>query len=205
VWGNGTLQRFGEGTAYGSAAIALIGVAALSWRYRGLQERPEAHNTLGIIELGQGNLDRARREFAAATAIDPRDAAAFNNLGNVLRAEHKLDEAASAYQRSAALAPRYAEPLNGLGTLEVERDRPRQALPFFERALALAPGYHEVRLNRAIAQDLAGDAGAALTSYQDFLAATAGDPKFSEQRRAAQQLLARLESRSAGGGPAERR
>jgi arylsulfatase A-like enzyme/Tfp pilus assembly protein PilF len=167
--------------------------------------RPEAHNTLGIIELGQGNLDRARREFAAATAIDPRDAAAFNNLGNVLRAEHKLDEAVSAYQRSAALAPRYAEPLNGLGTLEVERDRPRQALPFFERALVLAPGYHEVRLNRAIAQDLAGDAGAALSSYQDFLAATAGDPRFSEQRRAAQQLLARLENRSAGSGPAERR
>ena len=167
--------------------------------------RPEAHNTLGIIELGQGNLDRARREFAAATAIDPHDAAAFNNLGNVLRAEHKLDEAVSAYQRSAALAPRYAEPLNGLGTLEVERDRPRQALPFFERALSLAPGYHEVRLNRAIAQDLAGDAGAAQSSYQDFLATTAGDSRFSEQRRAAQQLLARLESRTAGSGPAERR
>ena len=34
VWGNGSLQRFGEGTAYGSAAVALIGVAALAWRYR---------------------------------------------------------------------------------------------------------------------------------------------------------------------------
>jgi choline-sulfatase len=167
--------------------------------------RPEAHNTLGIVELGQGNLERARREFAAAAAIDPRDAAAFNNLGNALRAEHKLDEAASAYQRSVALAPRYAEPLNGLGALEVERDRPREALPYFERALVLAPGYHEVRLNRAIAHDLAGDAQAALISYQDFLAATAGDPRFAEQRRAAQQLLARLESRTAGGGPAERR
>jgi len=30
VWGNGTLQRFGEGTAYGTAAIALIGAAALT-------------------------------------------------------------------------------------------------------------------------------------------------------------------------------
>jgi DHA1 family tetracycline resistance protein-like MFS transporter len=36
VWGNGTLQRFGEGTAYGSAAIALIGAAALTLRYRPL-------------------------------------------------------------------------------------------------------------------------------------------------------------------------
>ena len=30
VWGNGTLQRFGEGTAYGSAAVALLGAAVLT-------------------------------------------------------------------------------------------------------------------------------------------------------------------------------
>jgi len=34
VWGNGTLQAYGEGSAYGSAAAALVGVAALSLRYR---------------------------------------------------------------------------------------------------------------------------------------------------------------------------
>jgi MFS transporter, DHA1 family, tetracycline resistance protein len=34
VWGNGSLQRFGEGSAYGTAAIALIGAAALTLRYR---------------------------------------------------------------------------------------------------------------------------------------------------------------------------
>ncbi len=33
VWGNGTLQRFGEGTAYGSAALVLIGAAALTIAY----------------------------------------------------------------------------------------------------------------------------------------------------------------------------
>jgi hypothetical protein len=34
VWGNGALQRFGEGTAYGSAAAALIGAAALTFAYQ---------------------------------------------------------------------------------------------------------------------------------------------------------------------------
>ena len=29
VWGNGALQMFGEGTAYGSAAVALLGAAVL--------------------------------------------------------------------------------------------------------------------------------------------------------------------------------
>jgi DHA1 family tetracycline resistance protein-like MFS transporter len=34
VWGNGTLQRFGEGAAYGSAAAALVGAATLALVYR---------------------------------------------------------------------------------------------------------------------------------------------------------------------------
>ena len=34
VWGNGALQVFGEGTAYGSAALVLLGTAALAGRYR---------------------------------------------------------------------------------------------------------------------------------------------------------------------------
>lgn len=167
--------------------------------------RPEAHNTLGIVAMGEGKLEEARHEFETAGELDPRNATALNNLGNVLRALRRPDQAERAYQRSASLAPRYAEPLNGLGTLEVERDRPSAALPYFERALALAPGYHEVRLNRAIAQDLAGDAGGALNAYRDFLAATEGDPRFAEQRRAARQLLARLASRTSGVAPAERR
>lgn len=163
--------------------------------------RPEAHNTLGIIELGEGKLEEARREFETATRLDPRNALAMNNLGNALRALGRNGEAEQAYQRSAALAPRYAEPLNGLGTLEVERDQPRAALPYFERALSLAPGYHEVRLNQAIAYDMAGDVAAAGNAYRDFLNATEGKPGFAEQRRAAQQLLTRLAGRMA----AERR
>ena len=34
VWGNGVLQWFGEGVAYGSAALVLLGTAALSTRYK---------------------------------------------------------------------------------------------------------------------------------------------------------------------------
>src|SRR4029077_12280401 len=111
---------------------------------------------------------------------------------NVYKGRGRPPHAGPPYQRSAALAPRYAEPLNGLGTLEVERDRPAAALPYFERALELAPQYHEVRLNRAIAYETAGDRAAAAAGYREFLAATGGDPRFAEQRKVARQLLARL-------------
>jgi len=56
-----------------------------------------------------------------------------------------------------------------------------------------------------LALDLAGDTAAGVSAYRDFLAATDGDPRFAEQRRAAQQLLARLNSRAAGSAPAGRR
>jgi len=41
VWGNGSLQRFGEGTAYGSAAIVLVGAAALTMAYHQPPKPPD--------------------------------------------------------------------------------------------------------------------------------------------------------------------
>jgi arylsulfatase A-like enzyme/Tfp pilus assembly protein PilF len=167
--------------------------------------RPEAHNTLGIVQLAEGKPDKARQEFELAVRLDPRNAQALNNLGNVLKEQGRIDDAEGAYRRAVNAAPRYAEAWNGLGTLEVERDRPSEALSYFEQALRLAPRYHEVRLNRAIAYDLAGQPDAAAAGYRDFLAATDQSPQFSEQRRAAQQLLARLSNRATGLAPDERR
>jgi tetratricopeptide (TPR) repeat protein len=111
----------------------------------------------------------------------------------VLRSLRRPDEAAEAYRRAIAVAPHYADPLNGLGALEVERDRPAAALPLFERALALAPDHQEVRLNRAIALQLAGDAAAAAGAYRDFLRVTDPEPRrFAEQRQAARHFLAQI-------------
>jgi choline-sulfatase len=155
--------------------------------------RPEAHNTLGIVYLAERRLEPARQEFLRATADDPRNAPAWNNLGNVLRSMRRPDEAAAAYRRAIAVAPHYAEPLNGLGALEVERDHPAAALPFFERALVLAPDHQEVRLNRAIALQLAGNAAAAAGAYRDFLRVTDPEPRrFAEQRQAARHFLAQI-------------
>jgi DHA1 family tetracycline resistance protein-like MFS transporter len=42
IWGNGSLQVLGEGAAYGSAAIVLVGTAALAVRYRPPERPPVA-------------------------------------------------------------------------------------------------------------------------------------------------------------------
>jgi len=167
--------------------------------------RPETHNSLGLALLAQGRTAEAQREIEQAIALDPGDARAYNNLGNLRRGTGRLDAADAAYRRATTLAPRYAEAWNGLGTLAVERNRPAEALACFDRALALAPADHEVRLNRAIAYEMAGDKPAAIAGYREFLAAAGRDPQYQSQRRAAEQLLARLSRREAGLAPAERR
>ena len=40
IWGNGALQWLGEGAAYGSAALALLGTAVLTTRYRAAELKP---------------------------------------------------------------------------------------------------------------------------------------------------------------------
>jgi choline-sulfatase len=191
-----TLQEAGQAAA---AAEVLTRAVRLD------PARPEEHNSLGIAFLTEGHTAEAEREFEQAITLDPGDARAYNNLGNVRRATGRPDEALAAYRQATALAPRYAEAWNGMGTLAVDRNRPQEALACFDRALALAPGYHEVRLNRAIAYEMAGDTRAARAAYREFLAATGNDPQYRTQRRAAEQLLARLSDREAGSTPAERR
>ena len=155
-------------------------------------KRPEAHNALGVAFAAGGRLEEARRAFADTVELDPRNARAYNNLGNVLRDLGREAEAEAAYRRAIDLAPRYADPLNGLGALLVAGDRPAEALPLFDRALAISPDLHEVRLNRAIALQLAGDRQAAIAAYREFLSVAAGDPGFASQRQRAQQLLTQL-------------
>lgn len=46
VWGNGTLQALGEGSAYGSAAVVLLGAAALTLRYEPPRRPPIAASSL---------------------------------------------------------------------------------------------------------------------------------------------------------------
>ena len=169
--------------------------------------RPEAHNTLGIVELAEGNLERARREFARRRrARSARRRRAQQPRQRAARREHKLDEAASAYRRCRGRSRR-ATPSRSTGSARWRWSAIGRGRHFLiSNALWLSP--RDTTRSGSTGpspRSWRGMPAPPLSAYRDFLAATAGDPKFSEQRRAAQQLLARLESRTRGGGPAERR
>ena len=157
-------------------------------------QHADAHNVLGIVQLGVRNPAGALDEFQRAIAADPRNARAYNNIGNVARAMHRDADAEAAFQKAIALAPAYADPLNGLGALDIDRNRYADAIHCFDRALRIAPDYHEARLNRAVALQLSGDVRGAVAEYRTFLARTKNAPAFAAQRQGVSAMLARLET-----------
>ncbi|MGK2859016.1 MAG: sulfatase-like hydrolase/transferase [Thermoanaerobaculia bacterium] len=157
-------------------------------------KNPEAHNALGIVLASEGKAQEAIREFERAVALDTRHARAYNNLGNVLRDTGRTEDAARAYHKAIEVDGDYADPLNGIGVLEVQRKRPGEAIAYFDRALKLAPENVEVRLNRAIALDVAGDRRAAASEYETFLRSVDGRREYAAQREIAEKLLASARS-----------
>ncbi len=158
--------------------------------------RADAWNLLGVVQSSQGEVTDAIDAFRSALEVAPNHAGAATNLGHALRELGRFAEADWSYRRALELAPGSADAENGLGALEIARERPEAALSHLERALQLAPRRHEIRLNRAIALDLLGRRELAAVAYREFLAATAGDVEFDQQRRAANELLGRLEARN---------
>lgn len=158
--------------------------------------RAEARNTLGVLHASKGRVDLAAEDFRVATQLDPRNAEAFNNLGNALRARGETDQAEAAYRRAVEIAPSYGDPLNGLGTLAVQRNRPQVAVTLFDRALHVSPQLHEARLNRAISLEVMGKKKEAVSAYENFLTAVAGDARFATERATARNLIKRLTSRN---------
>jgi len=170
--------------------------------------RAGAWNLMGVLRSGKGEVPAAAEAFRRALECSPADVGAATNLGHALRDLGRFAEAETAYRRALDLDPSAADAENGMGALEIARDRPDAAVPHLERALVLAPKQHEIRLNLAIAFDLAGSRQRAVRAYRAFLSETAGDPRYSAQRRTAERLLAQLgpsEGSASGDQERERR
>ena len=168
------------------------GAVALAEAAKRDPNRPEIHNIRGTALAEAGDLAGAEKEFRATISADPRNARAYNNLGNALRAMNRDAEAGEAYRKAIEIAPRYADPLNGVGALLVAGGQAREAIPYFDSALQIAPDFYEAQLNRAIALQVAGDAGAAAAELQRLLARLPASRDYGPQRNAARTLLGRL-------------
>src|SRR5919109_964051 len=121
-------------------ANAPVGTASAS----AASETPAARIRRGRQELSAGNMDAAEKEFRAALAGEPSNAAAHRGLGGIERQQGKMDDAVKELQ--ASLASRDSpEVRTMLAKIYLEQKKTDLARAEAQKALKLAPNYSEAK------------------------------------------------------------
>ena len=107
-------------------------------------DTPAARIRRGRQELSAGNMVAAEKEFRAALAAEPSNAAAHRGLGEIERHQGKMDDAVKELQASLA-ARDSAEVRTMLAKIYLEQKKTDLARAEAAKALKLAPNYAEAR------------------------------------------------------------
>ena len=106
-----------------------------------------AHNNLGMVFIGQGEVSKAFDQFQDTPKIKPGDCTALNNIGNLYKAQGLWEKARATYETCLESDPEYATAYNNLGLVHVHSGEWEQARELFEKAAALDPMAHGTHLN----------------------------------------------------------
>jgi tetratricopeptide (TPR) repeat protein len=166
-------------------ALAHAGLGEAYWRLYANEKRPElvalarehceralaldsllapAWITLGVIETGTGNAEKAIAAFRRALDRDPRSASARRELGNAYAKLGRFEDAEATYKKAIELRPEDWANDNHLGSFLYARARFTDAEAEFRRALQIAPDNARVWSNLGAAlnaQDRVAEAQAA--------------------------------------------
>jgi len=125
-----------------------------------------AHGSLGVIDMGEGDLGGAARNLERAFVLDPADLSVLGNSGTLLRALGRLNEAIVLQEYVVARDPVNAIMLPTLGGMYLDAGRYDDAIAHYRTALALSPGFGGAHYGVGIALLLKGHAAAALAEIQ---------------------------------------
>ncbi|WP_414660572.1 tetratricopeptide repeat protein [Horticoccus sp. 23ND18S-11] len=142
----------GARRAWGAAAVALLGAAAL-----------RTHDQIGVWK-------NSFTLFDHAIAVTSRNYLAHDNRGLWLFNAGRVDEAMADYRRSLAINPDYLNAHNNLGYAFAQTGRPAEAIPEYRAALKSNPAHLEVRNNLANALSDLGQLPEAMEHYEFVLA-----------------------------------
>ena len=109
----------------------------------------DAHQMLGLLYAGEGNLVEAARSLGHAVRLKPRDPQALANLGSVLRAMGQLNEALLFYETALSIDRDAPMIWYNRGLVLWDMRRFEDALASHNRALDFGLDHPEVQLARA--------------------------------------------------------
>ena len=125
----------------------------------------QAHVRAGEAAARSGLPLQAAREFGAAAALHPNDAAAHYALAGVLEQAGRPTQALAEYQKTVRLDPSDAAAHNDLAMLLEDQGRTAEALAQYRQAVALSPKDARLHFNLASALEAAGQRAAARAEY----------------------------------------
>jgi tetratricopeptide (TPR) repeat protein len=136
----------------------------------------DALHLLGLVRLGQGQVEHGIALIRQAIALYPDFALAYANLGSELNRLGRVVEGLDAYDRAVALAPDLAVAHAGRGRTLRSMGRWGEAAESFGRALAVQPDDLTLLADRGTALFQAQQYEAALAAFDRILALRPGTP-----------------------------
>jgi arabinofuranosyltransferase len=129
----------------------------------------KAHNDLGLLLFGRGQIDEAMAEYRKALEIKPDFAQAHNNLGLVLAGCGQSDEAIAEYQKALRIKPKFAAAQYNLGNVLLGRGQFDEAVAHYRQALMIEPDDTNTRSNLGAALHSSGKLDEAIAEYRKAL------------------------------------
>lgn len=169
-----------------AAATALV----VNWPINPIDTDPRAvtYNSIGLIERGEGRVDRSVALFNRALEIEPDLWWARVNLANTLRGQGKFKQSLPHYKR--ALAARQDPNVGGEFALAlVGLDQVDRALPVLEQAARVSPDNVAFLMGLGIAHTRRGELEIAEAQFRRVLTL---DPQNEEARKNLRRLLVRM-------------
>ncbi len=148
------------------ASLVVAGLIVCAWQQTGYWQNSEtlwvhtlacnsrnsvAHNNLGLILAGRGQLDDAIVHYRKAVEVEPDYAAAHNNLGMALAARGQFGEAIDEFRKVLDIQPNFVPAHYNLGKALADSGQVQAAIASYQKALEIKPDYAEAHNNLGIA------------------------------------------------------
>lgn len=151
---------------------------------------PDLHNTLGLIFLNLGRIEKAEISFEKAVALNPDYVQARINLLKTLYQRSKYQPALEHGDKLIAKGIAYPDFFCAMGDINLALSQYEKALEHADKALSIKPGYAHGFFIQAAAYEKLGDLKKAGEVYQQCLNNCPGQPLSKK----AGEALARLGS-----------
>jgi Flp pilus assembly protein TadD len=156
-------------------AIGKIHLAAGRWELarraleKGLALAPESAdgwNSLGAVDVGEGNIAQALAHFEKALAFRPGMTSALVNAGQAHMALGRLTDAEKLFREAVTIGPKDAAAANQLGELFVKRQMDGEARRWFQQSIAVRRDYAPAINNLAVLYVRAGQTNDAIAAFR---------------------------------------